>query len=180
MQLSCCSADFGGAGQLVTIALMWCSTALVSLSSDECFQTVQLTTDYRMPPLDGNVVNLVKAPLGWLAIGFQVFILAVSDRDRDRDCDRDEDRDHDMIVTCMSLRLPRVEARRGRSMARARMLLEGRDGGGESRPAHCCSSPFLRPLTTPPLFQPPARQPLKKAKSRRARSFARMQPKPPD
>ena len=41
------------------------------LGSAACFETVEITTDYRGPPLNGSFLKFIK-PFGWAGIGLQV------------------------------------------------------------------------------------------------------------
>ena len=44
---------------------MWCATMVFALNAESTFEKVDLTTDYRKPPFDGDMTRLLKRPVGW-------------------------------------------------------------------------------------------------------------------
>mmetsp|Transcript_42477 Transcript_42477/g.104111 ORF Transcript_42477/g.104111 Transcript_42477/m.104111 type:complete len:956 (-) Transcript_42477:224-3091(-) len=52
-------------------AMMYAGTVLFLLAGDKCFESIDLTTSYQAPPLNGNLLNMVKRWLGWIAIGLE-------------------------------------------------------------------------------------------------------------
>ena len=44
---------------------MWCATMVFALNAESTFEKVDLTTDYRKAPFDGDMTRLLKYPVGW-------------------------------------------------------------------------------------------------------------------
>uniref|UniRef100_A0A6T8PNN1 Uncharacterized protein n=1 Tax=Hemiselmis andersenii TaxID=464988 RepID=A0A6T8PNN1_HEMAN len=62
---------------VMSVVFMWCATMVFALSGDEAFEEVNLTTDYRLPPLNGEMSNLIKRPLGLLGCGLEAVALVL-------------------------------------------------------------------------------------------------------
>jgi len=68
---------FGKVALWVAWACCYLSVILFYSWSAECFETVELTDNYNDPPLNGNVLNLVKMPTGGGALALHIFSLAI-------------------------------------------------------------------------------------------------------
>jgi len=62
---------------VVAFVLIYCATMLFGIDSPDCFEDADLTTDYRLPPINSNFANLIKYPLGWVGVFLEIFGVAL-------------------------------------------------------------------------------------------------------
>mmetsp|Transcript_44733 Transcript_44733/g.89742 ORF Transcript_44733/g.89742 Transcript_44733/m.89742 type:complete len:284 (+) Transcript_44733:106-957(+) len=62
---------------VLSLVAMTASCAIFVFVPDDCFETIDVTTELSGPPINGNAFNLVKYPMGWLGMGLQIASLVL-------------------------------------------------------------------------------------------------------